>query len=204
MQRRTRGVQIGVVLVVLGCSSVAGDYFWVDSLPPPRNEDGCLIAEGDLLGIRVWGQESMSVRTRVRDDGMITVPFLNDVPAVGQEPEVLARRLQVRLKDFIVNPVVTITLEEPAPIKVSVVGEVVKPGTYQLEERGPGVLHALAAAGGMTPFADGDRIFVLRYRHWADRPRQPARIRFRFDRLTRGEGRGAAFVLRAGDVIVVE
>jgi polysaccharide export outer membrane protein len=205
MTRRAQSVLVCIGLSLSGCRSVEGDYFWVDTLPPARADDGtCIIAAGDLLGVRVWGQEGMSVRAKVRDDGMVTIPFVNDFPAAGMEPEVMARRLQLRLRDFIVNPVVTITLEETRAVRVSVVGEVVKAGVYQFEERGAGVLQALAAAGGLTPFADGDRIFVLRTNHWAEEPGRPARIRFTFKQLARGQGRAATFALRSGDVVVVE
>ncbi|HSM91813.1 MAG TPA: polysaccharide biosynthesis/export family protein [Anaeromyxobacteraceae bacterium] len=186
-----------------GCAPV-GEYFWVDALPAPDKErQGCVIRPGDTVGIRVFNQDSLSVRTKVREDGMITVPFLNDVGAAGQSPVELSRRLQTRLKDFIVNPVVTVSLEEVGPLQVSIVGEVVRPGVYQLEQ-GSGVLKALAVAGGMTPFADKDRIFILRRDHWADANPQPVRIRMTFQRLTQARGRAATFALHGGDVVVVE
>jgi polysaccharide export outer membrane protein len=59
------------------------------------------------------------------------------------------------------------------------------------------VLQSLAAAGGFTEYADRDAIYVVR---GAASPR----IRFTFSALVRGEGRAAAFRLRAGDVVVVE
>ena len=88
-------------------------------------------------------------------------PFVDDVEAAGSTPTDLAARIQARLKDFIVNPVVTVVLEESRPLLVSVLGEVAKPGSYQLDA-GSGVLQALAMAAGMTPFADRDRIMVIR------------------------------------------
>ncbi len=197
----SRVLVVALALAVQGCSS-AGTYFWADTLPPAKAGE-CVIAPGDVIGVRVWGQEGMSVRAKVREDGMITIPFVNDVLAAGVPPSDLARRLQIRLKDYVVNPMVTVTLEEVRPLQVSVVGEVTRPGIYQLDP-GSGVLKALAGAGGMTPFASKDRIFVLRSRHWADDPGRPARIRFSFDKLSRGEGRSASFALKAGDVVVVE
>ena len=47
------------------------------------------------------------------------------------------------------NPVVTVTLDDPRPLQVSVLGEVAKPGSFVLEQNA-GVLQAIAAAGGMT------------------------------------------------------
>lgn len=192
-----------VTVLALGCAST-GDYFWVDALPPTKaGAEGAVIQPGDTVAINVWKQDAISVRTKVRADGMITVPFLNDVSAAGQSPVDLARRLQTRLKDFIVAPVVTVSLEEVRPLEISVVGEVARPGVYQLEQ-GSGVLKALALAGGMTPYAAKDRIFVLRQHHWEDASAQPARIRMTFEHLTRARGRAATFALRGGDIVVVE
>lgn len=204
MKGRVGALLVGIGALGLGCAST-GEFFWVDTLPKPpvEAEDSCVIAAGDVIGVRVWSQDGLSVRTRVREDGKITIPFINDITAAGMAPPDLARRLQTRLKDFILNPVVTVSLEEVRPLQVSVVGEVTRPGVYQLEP-GSGVLKALASAGGMTPFASEEKIFVLRSGHWADDPKRPARIRFSFKKLTRGLGRGATFALHAGDVVVVE
>ena len=123
--------------------------------------------------------------------------MIGDVQAAGRSPSVLAEQIQSRLKAYINKPVVTVTVEETRPLAVPVLGEVARPGQYNLE-KGAGVLDALAAAGGFTDFAHRDRIFVLR--------RQPAlvRIRFTFEELSRGQGRAIAFRLQPGDAVVVE
>ncbi|HVP69299.1 MAG TPA: polysaccharide biosynthesis/export family protein, partial [Anaeromyxobacteraceae bacterium] len=160
-----------------------------------------VIQPGDTISVRVWNQEGMSAKARVRQDGKISLPFLNDVEAAGIPPNVLARRLQARLKDFIVNPVVTISLEELKPIQVSVLGEVSRAGIFQLEP-GAGILQALATAGGMNEFASKDSIYVIRQTQGEAGP--PLRIRFTYESLTQVRGRAATFRLQGGDVVVVE
>ena len=164
---------------------------------PPPSTTGYVIQPGDVLQIRVFNQPDMSAHARVRDDGKISIPFLNDVVAAGFTPNALAQQLQQRLKEFINSPVVTVSLEEARPFSVSVLGEVNKPGVYAVPV-GAGVLQALAAAGGFTQYASRDRIFVVR-----ETP-QRARIRFQFDELTQATGKAATFRLRAGDTVVVE
>lgn len=186
-----------------GCSGV-GEYVWVDDLAQPAAaaETEYVIAVGDTLTVRVFNQEGISGKVRVRPDGKISLPFVNDIEAAGQTPPGLARRLQGRLKEFINNPVVTVSLEEPGPIQVSVLGEVGKPGVYPVPP-GSSVLHALATAGGLTPFASKERIFLLR----KNAPgRQPPllRVRFTYAKLAHAEGLAAAFRMRDGDVVVVE
>lgn len=188
-----------LALTSAGCSAALGSYTWVDSYTqPPRTADkDYVIAPGDLLSIRVYNQDSMGGRMRVRSDGKITLPFVNDLQAAGFTTAGLARSVEKRLKDYVVNPVVTVTLEESRPLEVFVVGEVARPGRYPLDPNGT-VLQAIAAAGGLTPYAARDRIFVVR-----SEP-APIRIRFRYDALTRLEGSAAQFVLRPGDTLVVE
>jgi polysaccharide export outer membrane protein len=106
---------------------------------------------------------------------------------------VLSQQLATRFKEYVNNPIVTVSLEEVRPVPVSVLGEVPKPGIYQLEPT-CGVLQAVAAAGGFTPFANKD-VFVLR---------NAQRIRFDFDKVQQCEGRGSQFRLKAGDVLIVE
>jgi polysaccharide export outer membrane protein len=185
------------------CKSV-GEYVWVDDLPPsPRQvESEYVISSGDVISVRVWGQEAMSARARVRTDGKISLPFLNDVEAAGVSPTVLAKRLQARLKEFLANPVVTVSLEERKLLPVPVLGEVTRKGTYDLEP-GSGVLQALAAAGGMTEYASRSRIFVIRP-NTAVEGAPAMRIRFDYEQLTRATGRGPGFRLQPGDVVVVE
>jgi len=110
--------------------------------------------------------------------------------AAGLEPGALARRLQAKLKEFVVNPIVTVSLEEPVALEVSVVGEVTRPGVYRMDQD-PTVLKALASAGGLTPLAGRDRIFVLRHGERSGDALAPVRIRFTYEALAHAEGPAA-------------
>jgi polysaccharide biosynthesis/export protein len=188
-----------ICLSTLGCYTPRGVFLEVDD-GALSGDLGYLISAGDVLLVRVFQQEAMSARVKVRGDGKVSLPLINDVIAAGKSPTVLATELQARLKDFINNPVVTVSLEESRPVVVSVVGEVVRPGVVTLEP-GAGVLQALAASGGLTDFAHRDGLFVLR-RH-AAQP-QPKRLRFTWEVLARGEGPAARFTLLPGDVVIAE
>lgn len=198
---------IGAALLLLlgaGLSACgpAGEYVWVDKLPAAElssPQPDYTIKPGDLLNIRVYGQEAMSTRARVRPDGKVFIPLVGDVVVSGRRPAELARDLEGRMKSFIVAPSVAVTAEEMQPVRVAVVGEVARPGSVDLEA-GDGILRALAVSGGLTEFADEDCIFVLR----AAPNQSPQRIRFSYESLTRGVGKGTAFSLRTGDVVVVE
>jgi polysaccharide export outer membrane protein len=185
--------------LTLGCYTPRGAFIEVNDAQVSE-ADAYVISSGDVLQVRVFQQEAMSARVRVRADGKVSLPLVNDVTAAGKTPTSLAAELQARLKEFINTPVVTVSLEESRPLLVSVLGEVVRAGVVTLEA-GSGVLQALAASGGLTDFAHRDGIFVLRKVPGESTPR---RFRFRWDALAEGQGPAARFVLLPGDVVVAE
>jgi polysaccharide export outer membrane protein len=189
-------------LSLTGCGGAAA-YLWVDEVPLTEIADPAprpyVIAAGDVLSIRVYNQDALSTRARVRPDGKIGVPLAGELDAAGRRPVDLAREVEAQLKPFVVAPAVVVSVEEVQPIQVAVLGEVTRPGVYALEP-GAGVLQAIATAGGASDFADRERIFLLR-----KRPAQaPLRIRFTYAKLAGGEGRGAGLTLVAGDVLMLE
>lgn len=191
-----------VLLVVAACATTSkAPFVWVDewrSTPETPGNGEYVIGIGDALNVQVWEQEKMSAVVRVRSDGRISLPFLDDVPASGKTPVLLARDLEERLKPFIVRPQVVVAVDESRPLSVSVLGQVGEPGLHNLTP-GAGVAQALAAAGGLRDFAKRDRIFVVRT--GSD---SPVRIRMTWDDITAGIGGAGRFRLRAGDVVVVE
>ncbi len=197
----------GATLLLI-CAAACGTerFVRVEDIPEPKVSSTAeyRIALGDVLSVNVWNQDAMSVgRAPVREDGKISMPFLQDIEVVGQTPAELASRLQVKLKPFVVSPVVTVAVVERRPVRVSVLGEVARPGLYDVDH-GAGVLVAIAAAGGLTTYAHRDRVFVLRKGFSADGRVDPVRIRFRYDSLVQGERPAATFRLQSGDVLSVE
>jgi polysaccharide export outer membrane protein len=192
---RLFALALGCGLALTACGT-QGSYTWVQNLPPTQTADEYAIAPGDMLSVRVYNQDNMSTHARVRSDGKLAMPFLGDVEVRGKTPAVLSKELEARLKEYVVSPSVTVTVEETRPTSVAVLGEVTHPGNYTLDPTS-GVLEALAASGGFSDYASRSSIFVVR--------RTPAeRVRFDYEALASGEQRACSFRLRAGDVVVVE
>jgi polysaccharide export outer membrane protein len=179
------------------CAETA-QYVWVDKYSPPSSEqvNESLLAPGDVINVRVFEQEGMSARTRIRNDGKVSLPLLNDIVAAGVAPAEFARNIEALLKAFIHQPVVTVSLEEIHPRQVSVMGEVARPGVYAVQP-GQGVLSAIASAGGLTAFAHKDRIYVLRQS-------SSMLIRFRLEDLSLPRTPASEFRLLANDAVIVE
>jgi polysaccharide biosynthesis/export protein len=196
----TRVSWLAVVALLASTSVACGDvgpFVWANQLRPEEvGTADYVIVTGDVVSVRVFGQEAMSTRAKVRSDGKISMPFLGDVAVVGKPPAVVAREMEAGLKSFINSPNVTVTVDEFQPTTVAVVGEVSHPGVFSLE-RNAGLLQALAVAGGLTENASKDSIFVLR-----EVP-VPRRVRFTYESLTHSPP-SSTFRLRPGDVVVVE
>ena len=125
------------------------------------------------------------------------MPLLGDVEVRGKRPSVAASRTRCPYKEYIVAPSVTVSIDEIAPVAVSVLGEVAPPGVIQIDS-GCGVAQAIAGAGGLTDYASKDRIFVVR------NAEKPVRVRFTFDGIAGGDPAAVRFALKRGDVVVVE
>ena len=143
-------VQISLV-AAMGCGP-SGQYVWVDQVPSSsftlRDAPQYVVAPGDLLNVRVYGQDALSAHARVRTDGKLTIPLAGDVAMAGRTTDQLAAAIGPRLKDYVKDPSVSVTVEEIAPISVTVLGEVSRPGVISMERRA-GVLDAIASAGGL-------------------------------------------------------
>jgi polysaccharide export outer membrane protein len=189
-------VLFATLVALAGCGN-SGPYVWASQLKPDEvGTSEYAIVTGDVVSVRVYGQEAMSTRAKVRSDGKISMPFLGDVAVLGKPPAVVSREMEVGLKAYVNSPNVTVTVEEFQPTTVSVVGEVMHPGIISID-RNAGVLQALATAGGLNENASRDAIFVLR-----ETP-IPRRIRFTWELLARNPPT-STFRLRPGDIVVVE
>jgi polysaccharide export outer membrane protein len=185
--------------ITIACSSGLGGSIPVDQYKEPAGLTPAeyVINNGDTLSVAVWEQPNMSGKMRVRSDGKISLPLLQDIDAAGKTPSKLVTDIEASLKTIILNPRVTVVVEESKPPTIAVMGEVNHPGPVPVDPQ-TGVVQALAAAGGLTTFAHKDRIFVVR------QTPAPVRIHFTYEELTRTAGPASAFRLRPGDMVVVE
>jgi polysaccharide export outer membrane protein len=156
-----------------------------------------VIGPEDMLQISVWKNESLSRQLPVRPDGKISMPLLHDIQAAGLTPMQLRDKIAVALAEFMPSPEVSVTVLEVLSYRVSVLGEVQKPGVLQLKAPTT-VLEALALAGGFRDFASPSKIVIFR----KDKSGQTQRLRFNYNRAVGTAGEDNV-TLRSGDVVVV-
>lgn len=155
------------------------------------------IGPEDMLAITVWKNDAMSRTVQVRPDGMISLPLLDDVAAAGLTPAQLRDVLAKRLAEFIPNPEVSVIVTDVRSFKVSVLGEVVKPGRFELRSYTT-VLDVLAQAGGFTQFAARARIVILR-----PAGKTMKRLPFNYNKVVSAGGEEDNVYLQPGDIVLV-
>jgi len=120
------------------------------------------IGPTDVLRITVWGHEDLSRTAVVSADGKLPFPLIGDVPAAGLTPTRLEARLKELLgKDYLVDPQVSVAVQEYRSQRVFVLGEAEKPGTYALTGQAT-LLDVLSQAGGPGKTA-GRQLIVVRF-----------------------------------------
>jgi polysaccharide export outer membrane protein len=114
-----------------------------------------LIGPGDLLHFLVYDTPEMEQRARVTDAGQIPFSFLGNVTVAGLTPEQASEQIQQRLiaAGVMLHPQVTVRVEIYATLNASVMGQVQKPGPYEIDTPRK-VVDVLALAGGLTDLAD--------------------------------------------------
>jgi polysaccharide export outer membrane protein len=157
-----------------------------------------VIGPEDVIQITVWRNENLSRTVPVRPDGKISLPLVNDVQAAGLTALELRDEIIRRLKEFVAAPDVTVAVTQINSLKISVLGQVGKPGVYDLKQR-VSVLEAVAMAGGLTPFAAANRLVVLR----KGPDGRLVRIAVRYKDLVDGKDERQNILLQRGDTIVV-
>jgi polysaccharide biosynthesis/export protein len=186
-----RRMSLLLSLLAVGCASTTkGDR--VASQPPSEYR----IGREDVLEIVVWHEPELTRVMPVRPDGFIALPLAGEIQAAGKTPAELKSALTQALSPYVKDAAVAVLIREINGPRFSVMGEVVRAGTFPL--RGAiSVTQAIATAGGTNEFA-GDEVLWLRQR--ADGKQE--RVRLSLKELVEGEAEGALW-LSPGDALYV-
>jgi polysaccharide export outer membrane protein len=123
-----------------------------------------VLRQGDVVQVKVYQEEDLASVSRIGRDGAITMPLLGSVKVVSNSLESATATIRDLLaKDYLVNPQVTLNITEFAKRRFTVLGQVQRPGTFEMPTDEPvSLLQAIATAGGYTRIGNPRKITVLR------------------------------------------
>ena len=155
------------------------------------------LGPGDVFDIRVYNEKGLSSTFRVASDGTIDFPLLGTVKVNGLTPTEVVSLIEEGLKEgqFLKKPQVSIFVKEYTSKKISVFGQVKRPGTFPYQDD-MSVVEAVSLAGGFTSMARENDTTVIRV---VDGKKK----RFKVAVKEIGQGKSANFFLRSGDIVFV-
>ena len=157
------------------------------------------IGSEDVLEVIVWKNPDLSKVVSVRPDGKISLPLIGDVVADGRTVAQLKKELEARLKEYKESPNVSVVVQQVNSYGVYVLGEVAKPGRYQMKTYTT-VLQAISTAGGFTLYAAKNKMFVLRK---SSNTGAEIRIDVSYNDIVSGGDASQNILLIPGDTVVV-
>ena len=157
------------------------------------------LASGDAIRVAVYQNPDMTLETRVSEDGSINYPLVGVIALGGLDIGSAEAKIAKALKDggFIKQPQVNISLLTIRGNKISVLGQVNRPGSYPLETFNTRISQMLAEAGGLAP-GGADSIIVT-----GARDGKPFRREIDIDTLYRKDLTDEDIPVAGGDTVYV-
>ncbi len=171
--------------------------------PIPSHAQDYLIGSQDLLKITVFENPDLTTEARVSEEGKITFPLLGEITAKNLTTRQVEQGIAARLtsEGIVKNPQVNVFVEQYRGRRVTIIGEVVKPGQYEIA--GPTtILDLISLALGMSQSA-GYQLTVFRKEMVADGKAVTKRLAINVDRLLNGADLSQDIELQNADVIYV-
>lgn len=161
---------------------------------------GYALSANDSIAVEVFGEDDLKTAARLNAEGNVSLPLIGSVHLAGLNlTQATARVTELYARDYLVHPKVNVTLLSYGKRRFTVLGQVNRPGNFEMPETSPGgidLLEAIAMAGGYTRIAAPERISVRR-----NNGRGEQVVRVDGKKLARGEG--GNFKVEPGDTITV-
>ena len=156
------------------------------------------LESGDVIRVNVWNEPNHSrEQVLVRPDGRLSLPLVGDVKAAGSTINQIQRIIARKVQAFVPSPRVDVSLVSARSYQIYLMGEVRRPGTFTPQSQ-VNVVQALSMAGGFTPFARRDAMWIV----W-NSPKGEVRIPFNYDEVLKGKNMQQNVVLCRGDTVLV-
>jgi polysaccharide biosynthesis/export protein len=156
-----------------------------------------LLNSGDVLDISVWNEESLQKQVTVLPDGVITFPLAGEVVAKDKTVAEVEEELTKKLSEYLADPVVTVSVTNVEGNRVHILGKVLNPGSFVMNQP-LDAMQALSLAGGLSPYAEENNIIVLR----RDGTKQQV-LPVKYAEIKKGKELKTNITLESGDVMIV-
>ena len=191
-----RRILISVVMLTL----VSGCFFKKNPETPDvvvhKYTPASTLGPGDVFEVKVYDEKELSGIYRVSSAGSISFPLIGKVHVEGMTSTDAADLIQGRLGEkYLRNPQVSIFIKEYNSKKISVFGQVNKPGTFKYEDN-MSVTQAVSMAGGFTKMAAKDDTNVTRIEEGEEK-KYPVPV----ESIAQGQAKN--FYLQPGDIVYV-
>jgi polysaccharide biosynthesis/export protein VpsN len=192
LRRRCGVVLLGLALGV-GCGPKV-DNSRVKLATPVESTT---LGRGDVFSLEIVGEKDLPKEYQVASDGTVDIPYVHRITVEGLEPQEVARLVTQKLVEqkILTDPSVIVSVREYNSKRITVLGQVQKPGSFSFLP-GLTLVQAISQAGGLNAIANRDRVNLTRKDKQAS-----TTVVLSLDAIT--EGRSPDIPLQAGDQIYV-
>jgi polysaccharide export outer membrane protein len=159
-----------------------------------------VLGAGDSVRVTVFQNPDLTTETRLSPGGSIVFPLIGEVALGGLTPAQAGSRIAEQLKRgrYIVNPQVAVAIVQVRSRQVHVLGQLLRPGTYVLEDTGSRLTDVLTLAGGISPTGSDTATILKR------RGSKPERREINIPAIFNGGDPATNIEIESGDTIFVE
>src|SRR5260221_7661466 len=131
-----KAAMIGLLLSLLLGMWAPAQIPKAEAVSASGNETNYVLSANDLVKLTVFQENDLETVVRISKDGTVTFPLIGPVKIGGRSPQDAAKTVRELLaRDYLVNPQVNLTVMEYSKRRFIVLGEVQRPGAYQMSGR---------------------------------------------------------------------
>lgn len=196
-----RGVPVAVrvftvlvlAAVLVGCGGASSNAHL--NLPPPV--ESTAVGAGDVFHLEIVGEKDLPEQYQVASDGTVDLPYIHRIKVSGLEPQEIAALVRKKLMEqkILTDPSVVVSVQEYNSKRITVLGQVQKPGSFPFAS-GMTLIQAISQAGGFNSIANKDKVNLTR-----KTSKGAKTVMVSVDAIT--DGRSPDILLQAGDQIYV-
>lgn len=148
-----------IAIALCGCASPPPPV----QLPPASSVERTTLAPGDVFQLKIVGEKDLPEEYQVASDGTVDLPYIHTLEVTGLEPQEVARLIRERLIQgkILSDPAVVVSVKEYVSKRITLLGEVQKPGSFPVSP-GLTLIQAVSMAGGLTSIANKEQVRLTR------------------------------------------